>query len=387
MRKFASGIGVIAIACLLACCSDGDGSNADGSGANGASDGDSAHATSDVADTGSQPSNADKCLHETICLADQDCGAGARCNFALDPPQCQAILCSETGAKCSASIQCDGGPTGSAPPDGAPLEHVPVDSCGDYDTEQDGYICDDALVGCFVYDSVSKNGVCTKLTAQIGEPCGRNFSAFSENAPCAAGGVCLMLDVGAGICVVAGSQGKGKPCEPFGSPTVCAPDLACVPAEQPPADGSAYVCDVPRSDGSAGSPCQFDFECNPELRCDGNGICATPPAIVDRGDFCDDAAEDCGKNGYCCWLCDDGFGNPTDVDCNPNTPFNSDSSSKNPSCGCDYWGFICEAKEKPSTLPCECDPDCTFPDGSIEDPCVFDSMCDTYCPAGSDPDC
>ena len=95
----------------------------------------------------------------------------------------------------------------------------------------------------------------------------------------------------------------------------------------------------------------------------------------------------CDQDGWCnpdCW--DDAAQLPTDPDCNPNTPENSDQSSKNPNWSCDYWGFVCEADKKCSNKSCECDPDCTHPDGLLS-ACNSDGHCDTWCPTDWDPDC
>lgn len=53
-----------------------------------------------------------------------------------------------------------------------------------------------------------------------------------------------------------------------------------------------------------------------------------------------------------------------------------------PDCDCDYNEDVCEPEEKNSTVACYCDPDCEF-----LDPCDADDHCDTWCPAGTDPDC
>jgi hypothetical protein len=52
-------------------------------------------------------------------------------------------------------------------------------------------------------------------------------------------------------------------------------------------------------------------------------------------------------------------------------------------CSCDYNMGICEPAARSSTAPCTCDPDCTG--GAM--PCQGDGHCDTWCPAGVDPDC
>lgn len=96
----------------------------------------------------------------------------------------------------------------------------------------------------------------------------------------------------------------------------------------------------------------------------------------------------CASDGICNFQCADNSGNPTDPDCNPNTPQNSNSAKKSASCSCDYWGFVCEASEKCSTQECSCDPDCAAPAGCTDSlACVGDGHCDTWCPTGEDIDC
>ena len=101
----------------------------------------------------------------------------------------------------------------------------------------------------------------------------------------------------------------------------------------------------------------------------------------------------CEADGYCNPHCVDEEGTPTDEDCNPVTPLNSEDSSKSDTCDCDYWGFVCEAAAKCSTHPCPCDPDCAGSVGHDEilvgeiAACNADEHCDSWCPTGADPDC
>ncbi|MBI5480801.1 MAG: hypothetical protein HY906_18225 [Deltaproteobacteria bacterium] len=52
-------------------------------------------------------------------------------------------------------------------------------------------------------------------------------------------------------------------------------------------------------------------------------------------------------------------------------------------CDCDYTTGICEPAAPNSTTACVCDPDCS----GGKRPCVSDGYCDSWCPAGADPDC
>ncbi|NUN14159.1 MAG: hypothetical protein HUU55_11045 [Myxococcales bacterium] len=100
----------------------------------------------------------------------------------------------------------------------------------------------------------------------------------------------------------------------------------------------------------------------------------------------------CGEDGFCNILCGENNGLPIDFDCNINTPANSDKADNKTSpnsCSCDYWGFVCEASEKCTSTPCDCDADCAdvCTDATLIAPCGADDHCDTWCPTGVDPDC
>jgi len=96
--------------------------------------------------------------------------------------------------------------------------------------------------------------------------------------------------------------------------------------------------------------------------CNGNEDCASCPG-------------DCGECGAECG--DDACNG--DEDC---TTCAADCGEC-PECECDYNGGICEAAENPSTVACDCDPDC---EGGGQ-ACSADGHCDTYCPKNEDPDC
>ncbi|MBU0550082.1 DUF2817 domain-containing protein [Myxococcota bacterium] len=52
-------------------------------------------------------------------------------------------------------------------------------------------------------------------------------------------------------------------------------------------------------------------------------------------------------------------------------------------CACDYHARVCEPAARGVVTVCGCDPDCA--DGAAA--CVAEGHCDTWCPAGADPDC
>jgi acid phosphatase len=94
---------------------------------------------------------------------------------------------------------------------------------------------------------------------------------------------------------------------------------------------------------------------------------------------------DCDEDGYCAMECasdpdcsalDCGGGNGCEIRC-------SDDPDCFNNCACDFYFGICEPLEKPSLVRCGCDPACR----GGELPCVADGHCDSWCPAGADPDC
>jgi hypothetical protein len=52
-------------------------------------------------------------------------------------------------------------------------------------------------------------------------------------------------------------------------------------------------------------------------------------------------------------------------------------------CDCDFYRDICEPGAPNSAVACSCDPDCS----GGKQPCGDDGHCDSWCPAGVDPDC
>ena len=96
---------------------------------------------------------------------------------------------------------------------------------------------------------------------------------------------------------------------------------------------------------------------------------------------------ECAQDGYCDFACVDEEGAPQDADCNPNVPGLASEGQVSQDCDCDYWGFVCETAEPCSIEPCDCDPDCNHPDGSMGPCAAGDAYCDSNCPVDVDPDC
>ncbi len=98
----------------------------------------------------------------------------------------------------------------------------------------------------------------------------------------------------------------------------------------------------------------------------------------------------CEQDGYCNPNCWDAAANlATDPDCTalcqPQTDQSCSAADSN--CACNYYNFVCEAGEKCSMTPCNCDPDCNYPGEGLTQPCAPDGRCDSWCPKGADPDC
>jgi hypothetical protein len=120
-------------------------------------------------------------------------------------------------------------------------------------------------------------------------------------------------------------------------------------------------------DGFCDSLCEADPDC--ECSCDYfTDVCEAAEENTDETCACDpDCAGDleaCSLDDHCDSYC------PTDVD--PDCE-----------CSCDYFTGVCEAAEDGSTATCRCDLDCQ----SGETACSEDDHCDSWCPAGTDPDC
>lgn len=157
-------------------------------------------------------------------------------------------------------------------------------------------------------------------------------------------------------------------------------------------DSTASFCD---NTGASSATCACDDDCNGRTACADDGFCDDScPEGSDLNcdcscDFndnvCESRARDtvetcacdfdcqngetaCGDDNHCDTFCPDG----TDPDC-VTAPVD---------CRCDYNAGICEVASRGSTTECDCDEDCAG-----TDPCKSDGHCDTWCPAGFDPDC
>jgi hypothetical protein len=138
------------------------------------------------------------------------------------------------------------------------------------------------------------------------------------------------------------------------------------------------------SDSSGGGR-DTDLGCGADNAC--NSTCASDPDCEPASCDCDDTDEVCdnassGGTGNC--ACDDDCNGTSacrdDDYCDDSCPADADP---NCDCACDYNADVCESVRRGSTDECECDFDCEVSPGT----CKFDDHCDTFCPAGVDPDC
>jgi hypothetical protein len=150
-------------------------------------------------------------------------------------------------------------------------------------------------------------------------------------------------------------------CDNSGSSTaVCACDDDCIGRTACSDDG---FCDDSCPEGSdLNCDCSCDYNDNV---CESRARGTTETCACDFD--CQNGETACGDDNHCDTFCPDG----TDPDCDTE-----------PECSCDYNEGICEVASRGSSMECMCDTDCVG-----ADPCKNDGHCDTWCPAGFDPDC
>jgi hypothetical protein len=231
---------------------------------------------------------------------------------------------------------------------------------------------------------------------ETGETIGTCTPAGGEATPDAGGGG------GGGGSDTGGGGGTPPDCSANGTCNpACAPsaDPDCTPSPACTCDALPNVCNVTAS-GSA-TPCACDPDCAARSACSDDDYCDTAcPENTDpncrcncnynenvcearaRGSreacICDidcvPAGQACTRDSHCDSWCPSGV----DPDC---APFSG--NGQNPSCSCDWNRNVCEARARNTDEICACDPDCA---GGLE-ACKSDGHCDTFCPAGFDPDC
>jgi hypothetical protein len=240
--------------------------------------------------------------------------------------------------------------------------------CGDFDTDE-----------CFEWGPITD--------CATGETCSNGYCDTSCSSECTAGST--RCD---------GSDGYQE-CGDFDSDSCLewGPKVLCNTGE---------TC----SNGVCSTTCQDECDTEGDVQCtaseDGYQVCSTdhdidacfewgPVITCNQGEIC--------QNGQCVAPCDCDFypgicepdapNSTTPCPCDPDcgTPCGADGhcdtwcpSGDDPdcSCVCDYNEY-CEADAPDSDVTCSCDPDCE----PHEYACSDDGHCDTFCPAGVDPDC
>ena len=202
--------------------------------------------------------------------------------------------------------------------------------------------------------------VCGERQCGLDPVCGTESCGECEEGEVCDDGACLC----AGEACAEGCCGEGEVCLWDGA--CCAPDCG------------GRECGDDGCGGSCGPGCSAGELCAWE-----SGSCVTSCACDFDVGFCEPDAPDsftaCGCDPDCApspgggWPCTgDGY---CDVWC----PIDSDPDCY---CSCDYNGY-CEAAEYGSTATCMCDEACE----PHESACSDDGHCDSWCPAGADPDC
>lgn len=155
-------------------------------------------------------------------------------------------------------------------------------------------------------------------------------------------------------------------------------------------------------DCGSGPDCTNDNWCNPDCATGGDPDCAVACTCDYHDGICEPTAKEssaacacdddcaggktpCGDDGHCDTWCPSG----TDPDCGSSDCDQSafyDPDCKSSTCSCDYHNDVCEMQTKndANMKPCYCDADCS---DEYFDPCSNEGHCDTWCPAGQDPDC
>lgn len=170
----------------------------------------------------------------------------------------------------------------------------------------------------------------------------------------------------------------------------CATDEYC---DTCPDDCGA--CDTPScGDGACtqGEDCgSCPQDCDCPCECDHNvqGVCEADHPGTSASCACDpdcDSQGACISDGHCDTYCPDGDDPDCNTACDKSAHYDPDCKTSQAACSCDYHNDVCEmeVKHDANMKPCYCDSDCY---DEFTDPCVDEGHCDTWCPAGQDPDC
>jgi hypothetical protein len=129
--------------------------------------------------------------------------------------------------------------------------------------------------------------------------------------------------------------------------------------------------------------CTSDSWCNPDCATGNDPDCQSE-CSCDYNEFCEAAAKGSSSTCTCDTDCAGGKSAcSADYHCDTFCPTGVDPDCVE-ECSCDNTDGVCEpaTKNDPAMTPCDCDDDCV-----LSEPCDIDGHCDTWCPAGEDPDC
>lgn len=342
--------------------------------------------------------NADECLEWGPMVP---CNQGEQCVDGVCEPTTLTNECIQGSAKCTANgtgtqtcefnnglgvwvwgavVPCGGGETCSC----AVCRTVCVDECapGSRRCSDDGYqVCGDfdgdtcqdwgPIIPCSGNETCS-DGAC-------GTECVHECTAGATRCSCTGHTVQSCGDFDPDPCLEWGPEipcNLGETCSNGICSSSCQDECSGVGATQCTPSGGAYQeCDDHNTDGC--------LEWGPEINCPQdqtcvNGVCGEHCDCDNQSGICEAGA----PNSTTPCACDPDCGTPcgSDIYCDPWCPSGNDPDCSG--CACDFNEY-CEAESQGSTNTCTCDLDCE----PHESACMDDAHCDSWCPAGADPDC
>jgi hypothetical protein len=276
---------------------------------------------------------------ETACNNGETCSGGRCSTECVDDCATDARKCDGAGFRTCGNFDAD-----------SCLDWSTITACDAGQVCSNGYCAGACTNEC---TANSKACVGTSGTHECGNFDADSCLEWGPIVPCPQGQTCSngtcsssctdeCPSVGAKECTISGDgvhtcQSSGG-CLVWGLPSSCLQGQVC-------------------SNGACVDACDCDFT---------HGICEPTAPGSTTACSCDpdcSGTSACGADAYCDSWCPPNV----DPDCN---------------CGCTYNEY-CEADAVGSTGTCSCDPDCEV----NEVACSDDGHCDTWCPAGYDPDC
>jgi hypothetical protein len=240
--------------------------------------------------------------------------------------------------------------------------------CGNFDA--------DSCVEWGQYQDCPSGQTCSNGTCS--DQCTHECTAEALRCACSGNMVQSCGDFDEDVCL---EWGPSVPC-PLGEScsngvcsSSCQDECGAVGETECNSAGTGYMeCDDHNEDGC--------LEWGPVIDCTGGESCENGTC----GDFCN-----CDNEPSICEAESPNTTTPCGCDPDCGTPCQSDgycddwcTPGADPDCGCSCdFNEYCEAEAQGSTNTCACDYDCE----PHEHACMDDAHCDTWCPAGEDPDC